>query len=153
MYDLLKREDINWRELDLGVAAKIFDRRKLKQSQISAFVLDDSIKKRRGKKMESVSSHFDHVGNTSVMGHQVLTLGMSCEKGFMPVDSQISISKVLAQGVAKKCKNGRSAVARRYDDAIGQTKVQIAKGMTRRAIRHGITGHTLWQTLGLVTKR
>ena len=138
MYDLLKREDINWRELNLGVATKIFDRRKLKQSQISSFVLDDSIKKRRGKKMEGVSSHFDHVSKTSVMGHQVLTLGVSCDEWFMPVDSQISISKVMVQGLAKKFKDGRSTVARRYDEAIGQTKVQIPKGMIRRAIRHGI---------------
>ena len=34
---------------------------KLTKSRIKSFVLDDSIKTRRGKKMEGVSSHFDHV--------------------------------------------------------------------------------------------
>jgi hypothetical protein len=33
-----------------------------------AFVLDDSIKIRHGKKMPGVSSHFDHTLGRSVMG-------------------------------------------------------------------------------------
>ena len=44
---------------------------------MKAFVLDDSIKNRRGKKMEGVSSHFDHVTGRHVMGQQVLTLGLA----------------------------------------------------------------------------
>jgi hypothetical protein len=47
-----------------------------------AFVLDDSIKIRHGKKMPGVSSHFDHTLGRSVMGQQVLNLGYSCEHGF-----------------------------------------------------------------------
>ena len=138
MYDLLKREDINWRELNLSIAAKIFDRHKLKDSQVSAFFLDDSIKKRRGKRMEGVSSHFDHVSNTSVMGHQVLTLGLSTDEGFVPLDSQIAVSDVNTKSLAGSFKDGRSAAARRYDEAIGQTKVQMATAMISRAVRHGI---------------
>ena len=138
MYDLLKREDINWRELNLSIAAKIVDRHKLKDSQVSAFVLDESIKKRRGKRMEGISSHFDHLSNTSVMGHQVLTLGLSTDEGFVPLDSQIAVSNVKTQSLAGKFKDGRSAAARRYDEAIGQTKVQMTNAMISRAARHGI---------------
>jgi hypothetical protein len=47
-----------------------------------AFVLDDSIKIRHGKKMPGVSSHFDHTLGRPVMGQQVLNLGYSCEHGF-----------------------------------------------------------------------
>jgi len=88
--------------------------------------------------MEGVSSHFDHVSHTSVMGQQVLTLGLSTEQAFLPLDSQIAISKVKTQGVTKAFKDGRSAGARRYDEAVGQTKVQMATGMIRRAVRQGI---------------
>lgn len=138
MYDLLKREDINWRGLNLQLAAKVYGEHNLQNDRISAFVLDDSIKARSGRRMEGVCSHFDHVSNTSVKGQQVLTLGHSSEQAFLPLDSQIAISKVNAQPMAKAFKDGRSAGAKRYDEAIGKTKVQMATGMIRRAVRHGI---------------
>jgi len=138
MYDLLKREDVNWRELNFGVAARVCAAHKVQANEECAFVIDDSIKARRGRRMEGVSSHFDHVSHTSVMGQQVLTLGLSTEQAFLPLDSQIAISKVKTQGVTKAFKDGRSAGARRYDEAVGQTKVQMATGMIRRAVRQGI---------------
>ena len=54
-------------------------------------MLDDSIKTRRGKKMEDVSSHYDHTTNRHVMGQQVLTLGLATEEAFVPLDSQIYV--------------------------------------------------------------
>lgn len=138
MYDLLKREDINWRALNLSIAGKLYSSHKLQNNEDRAFVLDDSIKTRKGKRMEGVSSHFDHVSNTSVMGQQVLTLGLSTDQAFVPLDSQIAISNVRTQGLAKDFKDGRSAGAQRYDEAVGHTKVKMATGMIRRAVRHGI---------------
>ena len=80
MYDLLKREDINWRELNLGVASKVHAEHQMQGTQACAFVIDDSIKIRKGKRMEGLSSHFDHVSHTSVIGQQVLSLGLSTEQ-------------------------------------------------------------------------
>ena len=74
MYDLLKRADVNWRVLNLQAAKGVYQQNTLGQSRIRAFVLDDSIKARCGKKMEGVSSHFDHVTGRHVMGQQVLSL-------------------------------------------------------------------------------
>ncbi|MGB5299894.1 MAG: hypothetical protein WBN48_14305, partial [Thiogranum sp.] len=70
MYDLLKREDVkvNWRVLNLQAAKGVYQQNTLGQSRIRAFVLDDTIKTRCGKKMEGVSSHFDHVTGCHVMG-------------------------------------------------------------------------------------
>ena len=118
MYDLLKREDINCRELNLRLAAKVCAEHKVQATETCAFVLYDSIKTRKGKRMQGVSSHFDHVSHTSVMGQQVLTLGLSTEQAFLPLDSQIAISQVRTQGVEKPFKDGRSAGARRYDEAV-----------------------------------
>ena len=97
MYDLLKREDVNWRVLNLQAAKGVYQQNALGQSRIRAFVLDDSIKTRCGKKMEGVSSHFDHVAGRHVMGQQVLTLGLSTEEAFLPLDSQIYISGAKAR--------------------------------------------------------
>ncbi len=92
MYDLLKREDVNWRVLNLQAAKGVYQQNTLGQSRIRAFVLDDSIKTRCGKKMEGVSSHFDQVTGRHGMGQQVLTLGLATEEAFLPLDSQIYIS-------------------------------------------------------------
>jgi len=126
------------RALNLAIAGKLYSTHKLQNNEDRAFVLDDSIKTRKGKRMEGVSSHLDHVSNTSVMGQQVLTLGLSTDQAFLPLDPQIAISNVRTQGLANDFKDGRSAGAQRYDEAVGQTKVKMAAGMIRRAVRHGV---------------
>ncbi|WP_243641052.1 transposase [Parashewanella spongiae] len=59
LYDLLNREDLNWRKLQLYTAKKLIKQEG--KSKVRAFVVDDSVKQRRGKKMPGVSSHFDHL--------------------------------------------------------------------------------------------
>lgn len=138
MYDLLKREDTNWRKLNLKAAKEIIIQNDICKSNVKAFVLDDSIKARKGKKMEGISSHFDHVSGRHVMGQQVLTLGLATEKTFLPLDSQIFISKVKATGLVAPYKDGRSVVAKRYDEAREQSKPEMAEHMMKRAINEGI---------------
>ena len=138
MYDLLKREDVNWRVLNLQTAKGVYQQNALGQSRIRAFVLDDSIKTRCGKKMEGVSSHFDHVAGRHVMGQQVLTLGLSTEEAFLPLDSQIYISGAKARQLIAEHKDSRSAVSRRYAEATTQSKPHMAANMIKRAMRSGI---------------
>jgi len=143
MYELLKREDINWREFNLLTAREVYRANRLHGSRIRAFVLDDSIKCRRGKKMEGVSSHFDHVTNRHVMGQQVLTLGLVTEESFLPVDSQVSVSNTNAKGLNRPFKDGRSVVAKRYQEATEQGKPEMAANMMKRAQRAGLEAEYL----------
>jgi SRSO17 transposase len=138
MYDLLKREDINWRGLNAKVSKSIYQNCDIAACPLKVYVLDDSIKKRRGKKMEGVSSHYDHTEGRHVMGQQVLTLGLASNAHFMPLDSQIYVSKTKAQGLIREFKDNRSIVAKRYEEATQQTKPEIAKTMLSRAKRQGI---------------
>jgi hypothetical protein len=138
MYDLLKREDINWRLFNLQTAKGVYQQNKLDQSRIRALVLDDTIKTRCGKKMEGVSSHFDHVTGCHVMGQQVLTLGLATEEAFLPLDSQIYISGVKARELIAEHKDSRSALGKRYSEATTQSKPQMAANMMKRATRCGI---------------
>ena len=138
MYDLLKRADVNWRVLNLQAAKGVYQQNTLGQSRIRAFVLDDSIKARCGKKMEGVSSHFDHVTGRHVMGQQVLTLGLATEEAFLPLDSQIYISGVKARTLITEHKDSRSAVGRRCSEATLLSKPQMAATMLKRAMRSGI---------------
>ena len=71
LYDFLKREDVDWRKFNLDTAKEVYKQQGLGASRVKAFVLDDSVKCRRGRKMEGVSSHYDHLTNRHVMGQQV----------------------------------------------------------------------------------
>ena len=137
LYDLMNREDLDWRRLHQIVALKAI--RTLPNSAgPKALVLDDSIKIRHGKKMPGVSSHFDHTSGRQVMGQQVLTLGLSSEEGFVPLDSELFISATKAKALHQPFKDGRSRAAKRYRIARNQTKLQMAKAMIHRAVRAGI---------------
>lgn len=143
MYDLLKREDVNWREFNLLTAKEVYRKNGQNGNRIKAFVLDDSIKTRRGKRMEGVSSHFDHVTNRHVMGQQVLTLGLAMEEVFLPVDSQVYVSKTKATELNRPFKDGRSVVAKRYQEATEQGKPEMAANMMKRALRTGLAADYL----------
>ena len=136
-YAALNQEGWNWRRLHGEVARQAIRGAKA-SGRHRAFVLDDSIQVRHGKKMPGVSGHFDHTSGRHVMGQQVLTLGMSSTEGFVPIDSELFISATKAQEPHQPFRDGRSIVAKRYRVAQGQTKPQMAGDMIRRAQRAGI---------------
>lgn len=72
------------------------------------------------------------------MGQQVLTLGLSCEEGFVPLDSELFISQTKAQALLQPFQDGRSIVAKRYRVAEQQTKPEMVKAMVHRALGAGI---------------
>jgi len=133
----MNREDWNWRGLNFNIGYKAV-RQICESNTPKAFVLDDSIKIRHGKKMPGVSSHFDHTTGRHVMGQQVLTPGLSCAEGFVPLDSERFISVAKAQSLHAPFKDGRSIVAKRYRCVQDQTKPQMAKAMIARAQRGGV---------------
>jgi SRSO17 transposase len=142
LYAALNQEDWNWRRLHLDVARQAA-RAMSTKGQPSAYVLDDSIKVRHGKRMPGVSSHFDHTSGRHVMGQQVLTLGLSSAAGFVPIDSELFISETRAQALSQPFGDGRSVAAMRYRAALNQTKPQMAGEMIRRAQRAGIDAEYL----------
>lgn len=152
LYEAMNREDWNWRSLHLHLARKAV--RQMRQSSTpKAFVLDDTIKIRHGKKMPGVSSHFDHTTGRHVMGQQILTLGLSCAEGFVPLDSELFISATKAQSLPTPFVDGRSIVAKRYRLARDQTKPQMAKAMISRALRGGMEADYLLADAWFGTKQ
>ncbi len=143
IYDYIKKEDVNWRGLNLQSAKKVYQSENLKCCEHKAFVLDDSVKIRCGKKMAGISSHFDHLTGRTVRGEQVLTLGHTTEKSFLPLDSDIFISaKPLATSI-NKFQDKRSIAAKRYTEGVNLTKPQMAEKMIKRAIRSSINADYL----------
>jgi hypothetical protein len=136
LYDLLNREDVDWRKLQLLTAKKVL--KPNYRGGRSAFVVDDSVKIRRNKKMPGVSSHFDPLTGRCVMGQQIVTLGVANDSQFVPVDNEIFISKTKAQTDNTTFKDGRSIAAKRSMKSKLQTKPERVCDRVARAIREGI---------------
>jgi|TARA_B110001469_G_scaffold122636_1_gene133584 hypothetical protein len=136
LYDLLNREDLDGRKLQRLPAKKVFNANG--KNQLSAFVIDDTVKTRRGKKMPGASSHFDHLTARCVMGQQVVTLSLANDEQFVPIDNELFISQTKQQAVGYLFNDGRSIAAKRYQQSKQQTKPQMVCDMVARAIRGGI---------------
>jgi hypothetical protein len=143
MYDFLQREDINWRVFHAHVAQKVVSSHKLNDSEVKAFVVDDSVKIRTGKKMEGVSRHFDHLTGKTVMGQQTLTLGYAGEDFFLPLDSDIYISQKQVQPLIQEFADGRSVAARRHHDSLNLGKPALLAAMLKRAVSKGFAADYL----------
>lgn len=72
------------------------------------------------------------------MGQQVLTLGLSCEEGFIPLDSELFISQTKAIPLHEAFEDGRSRVAKRYRTAQQCTKPEMVNAMVKRALSAGM---------------
>ena len=60
-----------------------------------------------------------------MMGQQVLTLGLSCDEGFVPLDSELFISQIKAIELHEPFEDGRSVAAKRYRTAQQCTKPEM----------------------------
>ncbi len=138
LYDFMKRQDLNWRALRYQSIKSIYNKSDICREPIKAFVFDDTIKHRRGKKVEGSSWHFDHTEGRSVLGQQVLEMGLVASNGYLPIDSQIYISNSKAVYREKDFDDRRSAVALDYKDACNLNKNEMMRDMMKRALRAGI---------------
>jgi hypothetical protein len=136
LYDTMNREDLNWRKFHGEVAHKTVQT--FKASGKKAYVVDDTVAQRFGKKMPGISSHFDHTSGRHMMGQQVLTLGLSCDEGFVPLDSELFISQTKAIELHEPFEDGRSIAAKRYRTAQKCTKPEMVSAMVKRALTAGI---------------
>ena len=136
LYDTMNREDLNWRKYHQQMAIKTLQT--FKAPGKKAYVVDDTVAQRFGKKMPGISSHFDHTTGRHMMGQQVLTLGLSCEEGFIPLDNELFISQTKAIELHDQFEDGRSTTAKRYRTAQQGTKPQMVNAMVKRAIGTGI---------------
>jgi hypothetical protein len=139
LYDLLGREDINWRALASELARRVYHANELGPRSQCAFVVDDTSQARAGRKVEGTSCYFDHTEGRTRKGHQVLHLGLAAEKGFLPLEAQIVMGEKgrIEKPKDKPFKDQRSAAARDMRRAGEQTKHALFREMLARALRAG----------------
>lgn len=147
LYDFLKRSDINWRKHSRNMAVEITKRHDLLRDPDACFAVDDTIKVRRGKGVEGASSHYCHTTKKHVMGHQVVQLILSADKGALPVDQRIYTSNKRVQKREEGFDDNRCAVAKDYKSAIEDDKNSMFREMVRNAVKLGINPqHVLGDT-------
>lgn len=141
LYDFLGREDISWRGLSSQVARRVIQQNDLGGRRHRAFVVDDSVKARAGRKVEGTSSHFDHTEGKTIRGHQVLQLGLASEQGFVPVEAQIVMGDVnpVDKPKDKPFKDQRSSAARDMRRSWEQNKHELFRSMLQRALKAGLS--------------
>lgn len=139
LYGVMGREDINWRSFSRRVSMNVASQTDLGPVNQRTFVVDDSIKQRRGEKVEGSSRHWDHTEGRSVFGQQVVELGMAGEKGFLPIDRQIYMSSkgAVEKPIDKDFRDKRSAAARDMERALKEDKHNMFRRMLKDAIRKG----------------
>lgn len=141
LYDFLSNRKINWSPLGLKNSCRLFQYRRWDQLKRLAFVVDDTLKQRSGKKMEAVSSHFDHTTRRRVKGRRVVRLGISSEKGFLPVSSHMSIGDKNQTQLSKSFVDSRRDISKSYRRALQLAKHRLLKEMLEKAIDSGLYAH------------
>ncbi len=139
IYDFWGSEDINWRNWACQTSAKVLKQVDLGKVQKMAFIVDDSLKQRRGKKVEGTSRHYDHNRGITIQGHQSVELGLAGENGFAPLDRQIFMgeSNPIEKASDKEFKDKRSAAAVDMKRAREEDKHQMLARMLKKAIKSG----------------
>lgn len=144
IYEFLKRQTINWRGYRIHTAKQFYKKHELAKESVRAATFDDTIKHRRGKKVDAVSSHFDHTIGKHMMGQQVLELGLSTPKAYTSLDSQIYVGDKNVQVVEDGIDDYRSTVGKDYMDARFLDKNTMLRKMLKRAIGKGFSfTHTI----------
>jgi len=108
------------------------------KSQVKAYIVDDSVKVRKGNKLEGVSRHFDHLLGRTVKGQQVLTLGYAVDEEFFVLDNDIYMSQVQRHSLKQPFKDARSIVGKRYHETQSKTKPELLASMVKRAMNEQI---------------
>lgn len=135
LYSFWGREDINWRKFAQKVTRKISISLGFHSDPKTCFVIDDTLKARRGKKVEGSSYHYDHNSGKTLQGHQLLELGLVGEKGFLPLDRQIYMGSKNA--ITKEFSDKRSASARDMKRAEEEDKNTMLQRMLKKAVKDG----------------
>ena len=138
LYAFMRRCDLNWQAIIARVALFVFNKQFAKDCEQAAFVVDDTLKKRRGKKVQGASYHFDHNEKRSVFSQQFVQLGLSAADGFLPLLQHlyISSSKPVLMDDQTKIDKRRSDY-KHFQRAQKEDKHGLMAWMLRKALSLG----------------
>ncbi|MDF0725764.1 transposase [Cytobacillus sp. S13-E01] len=144
-YRVKNNSRLPWRNLLFSVS-KQFQKLVNPEKEVnpnSAFIFDDTIDARTGKKIEKISYVHDHVAGRkgkSTLGFKNLTMGLFDGTSFTPLDFSLHSEKALKRKDTKKQyrkeRNPKTNGAKRIKEC-DIDKITSALRMLKRAIKHG----------------
>lgn len=139
IYGFMENQSINWSLFTMKLAFRFYTLRKWNQkpSGPTAFVADDTLTERHGRKVEAASLHWDHNKGKSIKGHQFLQLGFANADGMLPLNGHIFVGKRKRSKLSKQFNDKRNAIAKSYRHAYNMTKHQLLEMLLTKAIRFG----------------
>jgi hypothetical protein len=154
-YRLRSNDQINWRDFLYSLAKRF---KKLTTNNVStddpapkritALVLDDTVIRKTGRRMELISRVHDHALGVATLGYKMLTLSFWDGKSLFPLDFALHSGKgkdgSKPYGLSKKELKNRHSKERdklshgalRIAEA-GLTKIEMAVGLLKTAIKMG----------------
>jgi hypothetical protein len=144
IYRLKNNENMPWRSLLLNVA-KTFVKQINPDKEIaanSAFILDDTVEEKTGRRIEQISYIHNHVAGKkgNKLGFKNLTLGLFDGKSFLPLDFSLHSEKLLKAKYRKqqyqKQRDSKSPGAKRMKECSFD-KISNGLQMLKRAVKHG----------------
>jgi len=145
IYDFMQNQSINWSLLTLKLAGTFYRLRKWDSAKEgpTAFVVDDTLDRRYGKKVEASSMHWDHNLGKSIHGHQFLQLGLATLNGFLPLIGHLFVGEKKRSKLSKPFSDKRNATAKSFHDAHHLTKHQLLEKILVKAIHFGFNADYL----------
>lgn len=139
IYDFMQNQSINWSLLTLKISHKFYQQRKWSCNVKGpiAFVVDDTLNRRYGKKIEATSLHWDHNTGKSIKGHQFLQLGLASMDGFLPLIGHLFVGAKKRSKLSKWFDDKRKAIAKSYHNAHKLTKHQLFETILDKVISFG----------------
>jgi len=153
-YDFKNNSLINWRKI-IYIFVKIFIRKVAQKGEASknavkCLIVDDSILKKTGEKIEHVSYVHDHTTNRWVLGFKILTLGFWDGKSFLGIDFSLQketvksdkkrlkkiLNRIKKLGFRKK--RDRKSFGKKREIELTNSKIDNALSMIKRAVKNGI---------------
>ena len=144
-YRLKNNEKMPWRTLLYAVSkrfVKLVDDKANKSYKFSAFIIDDTIDSRVGKKIENISYVHDHVSSrkSSTLGYKNLMLAFFDGVSTIPLDFSLHSEKKQKKKYRKK-----QFAKKRHKNTNGYKRLQESKSkktdnalkMIKRAVKHG----------------
>lgn len=144
-----QRNSYRWRTFLYKVVLQIRDMLSLDRIPLREkfFIVDDTILSKRGKKMENVSYVHDHNLGKSVLGYNILALGLFTSKSFFGLDFSFRFGSKRPSDSPMKIGDPRSINGQMSYEAFHRTKLNLAVNMIQRAWDKGIrAGYVLFDS-------
>jgi IS4 transposase len=150
-------ENINWRTLLLLHAKRFMylttKNIHLRGGGVTAFIFDDSLLEKTGKKTERVSVVNDHVSKRFILGYKLLVCGFWDGKSFIPLDFSLHREKGRRQEGLIKIYNKASKEYQKAKTALQKRALTLQKEEDKLLISKGLCEKSKTKTAKSKLKR